>query len=428
MSRPPDPERRRGGRRIVKGLAWLAFVVLLLEGGAAALLAGWKRAPPWPSISARELEALALAPAREAVVPARRPGTFGRERLHPYVGFLPGEQATKREGLDLARLNDPLLFAPESPLFRPDPARLVVAVAGGSVAGQLLQYGRSALSEGLAAVPRFAGREPWFVGLAFGGWKQPQQLMAVTQLLAMGARFDLVIDLDGFNEVTLHAAENAPAGVAPVYPRTWYLRTAEDLDLVPRMGEILYLQRRRRALAQATLDSPLFPSFGYRLLWAARDRAIARDLGTSNLELRAAQAPQDVVALGPRRFPEEQSTAELALIWRLASEQLAHLAAANGFEYLHALQPNQYVAGSKPFSPEEVAQYLDPSHIYGRYAAAGYEALQAEVPSLVESGVRFADLTLVFADVEETVYADDCCHFNERGYELIARALARALE
>ena len=46
----------------------------------------------------------------------------------------------------------------------------------------------------------------------------------------------------------------------------------------------------------------------------------------------------------------------------------------------------------------------------------------------MESGVRFADLTLVFADVQETVYADDCCHFNERGCELIARALARALE
>jgi len=35
------------------------------------------------------------------------------------------------------------------------------------------------------------------------------------------------------------------------------------------------------------------------------------------------------------------------------------------------------------------------------------------------------DLTMVFEDVDETLYVDDCCHFNQLGNEVVARALAQ---
>lgn len=37
------------------------------------------------------------------------------------------------------------------------------------------------------------------------------------------------------------------------------------------------------------------------------------------------------------------------------------------------------------------------------------------------------DLTELFKDVTETVYSDSCCHFNERGNELIEAAVVDAI-
>jgi hypothetical protein len=41
--------------------------------------------------------------------------------------------------------------------------------------------------------------------------------------------------------------------------------------------------------------------------------------------------------------------------------------------------------------------------------------------------VHFVDLTMLFKDVEETIYEDDCCHVNQRGNDLIAAKLAEAM-
>ena len=43
---------------------------------------------------------------------------------------------------------------------------------------------------------------------------------------------------------------------------------------------------------------------------------------------------------------------------------------------------------------------------------------------LAAAGVHFFDATSVFADVEETLYRDDCCHFNGLGNDILGSAVA----
>ncbi len=116
---------------------------------------------------------------------------------------------------------------------------------------------------------------------------------------------------------------------------------------------------------------------------------------------------------------------ELAALWHDASLQLARLCAANGVQYFHFLQPNQYLPGSKQLSEEELRTAFLGGHAYGRWVPLGYPLLREEGSALVAAGVKFHDLTDVFADVTETIYVDDCCHVNERGNELMAREMAR---
>ena len=42
-------------------------------------------------------------------------------------------------------------------------------------------------------------------------------------------------------------------------------------------------------------------------------------------------------------------------------------------------------------------------------------------------GVRFVDLTGLYTDVTDSVYADDCCHLTQLGNDLLAAAIAEAV-
>ena len=51
---------------------------------------------------------------------------------------------------------------------------------------------------------------------------------------------------------------------------------------------------------------------------------------------------------------------------------------------------------------------------------SGWPHLQSTFASSGADGVAVVDLTGMFGDVAETVYADDCCHLNELGNRLMA--------
>ena len=74
---------------------------------------------------------------------------------------------------------------------------------------------------------------------------------------------------------------------------------------------------------------------------------------------------------------------------------------------------------------EERALALVPDE--GQLVARGYAYLQAAGRLLGEAGVSFHDLTGVFAEIDDPLYVDSCCHVNERGNRLLGEAMARAI-
>ena len=63
----------------------------------------------------------------------------------------------------------------------------------------------------------------------------------------------------------------------------------------------------------------------------------------------------------------------------------------------------------------------------GQAIARGYPLLVRAGNELLEGGVDFHDLTMLFADVEEPIYADQFCHYNARGNDILARAVAERI-
>jgi hypothetical protein len=154
--------------------------------------------------------------------------------------------------------------------------RLIVGIVGGSLAREFARDGTERLAQELRRSPLFAGREIVFVRLAVNGYKQPQQFITLSYLLSLGAEFDVLINVDGFNEVSLHESENAPRGSFAAYPRGWYYRVQglPDREVQSAIGEIRYLENHRKAWA-AMFGAPLLRySIASSLLWWVRDSAL----------------------------------------------------------------------------------------------------------------------------------------------------------
>lgn len=299
---------------------------------------------------------------------------------------------------------------------------------GGSVALHLGTHAHDRLAAALQRSPALAGREVEVVRLALGGWKQPQQLLAVELLLALGGHFDCVVNLDGFNEVAL-AGENVPLGVPAWFPRSWarLLDAAPTREQLPRLGrlELLREQRTERAgTAAAFAWSPLA-----QFVWLWRDRALDRHIadlrGAS--ERAAVAAGFAVTGPGPGAGGLDAARDEMVALWRRASAQLHAVCAAHGAVYCHFLQPNQYVPGSKPMGPEESARALRPELGLAAIVARWYPALQREGAALRAAGVAFTDLTGVFREHAEPRYVDPCCHLDRVGNQMLAEHVAAAI-
>jgi hypothetical protein len=117
----------------------------------------------------------------------------------------------------------------------------------------------------------------------------------------------------------------------------------------------------------------------------------------------------------------------LAELWGNGSRQLNFLCRANRIAYLHVLQPNQYVPDSKPLSPQELSAAYRDEECYALGVKHGYPELLREAATLRAEGVDFHDLTRLFAAFADPIYVDTCCHYNQKGNDLLAEAVAEAL-
>ncbi|MFH1680848.1 MAG: hypothetical protein ABIH26_09420 [Candidatus Eisenbacteria bacterium] len=120
--------------------------------------------------------------------------------------------------------------------------------------------------------------------------------------------------------------------------------------------------------------------------------------------------------------------ADCAELRRRSSEQMWKACKENDITYLHFLQPNQHLPGTKRLTDWETRYAVAaPGFPHRSAVEEGYLLLLSAGEELSREGVPFTDLTGIFRDVEETVFADACCHYNEEGNDMIARRIARAI-
>jgi hypothetical protein len=338
---------------------------------------------------------------------------WDQEIIHPYLGFVidfKDENKNKETYGFITTVN---------PVIKREPGKLNVVLLGGSVAASMGQI----LIESFQRVCRVP---PNIVNLAIPGYKQPQQLLALAYFLSLGAEYDLVINLDGYNDIVLPYTDNYSIGVNPFFPRNWNLRINRQPSkkILAVIGEVRYLRDLKEENLEALTSSFFRGSAVFGLLKVQQFKRLNWDIDRTTRKLIKLQQEEvkKFEETGPF-FPYKdirQLYDDAAAVWVRSSVLLDQLAGENNMEYYHFLQPNQYVKGSKVLSAEERrTAYLEKEKI-SQSALIGYPILIKQGKKLLEKNIKFFDATMVFAKEKETVYIDICCHYNELGKELLA--------
>ena len=309
-----------------------------------------------------------------------------------------------------------------------DDGLYLVGITGGSVAGHLYDKGRKALLDELDGCDALMGKRLEFVNMTVHGYKEPQQLMVLNYYLALGGHLDILINLDGFNEVTLPISENVKMDVNPFFPRSWFFLSQglSDRRTLVAVAEMTRLLERTQALAALTNVTPLRQSRTMALIWRLSVLNAGNRIARIQSDLQNADVAEN---LGNElTYPEIYSIIgeECEQVWKNCSELLNALCREKGIRYYHFLQPNQYVPGSKPMSQQELEEAMGGT-TFRELVGAGYPGLRAKGRELAAEGIRFHDLTMVFEDVTETLYCDSCCHFNELGNEILGRHIGKVI-
>ena len=338
---------------------------------------------------------------------------WDQEIIHPYLGFVYDFGKAKRN-------NESYGFTTEvSPVIKREPGKLNVMLLGGSVAQSMGEV----ITEAFQRVCRVP---PNVVTLGFAGYKQPQQLLALAYFLSLGAEYDLIINLDGYNEIVLPVTDNYNVGVNPFFPRNWNLRISRQPSkkILVVIGEVRYLRDLKQENLDALTSSIFRGSAVFGLLKMQQLKRLNWDINRATHKLIKVQQEE------AKRFEEtgpfspykdiRQLYEDAAAVWVRSSVLIDQLARENSMEYYHFLQPNQYVKGSKVLTAEEKRRaYLEKAAI-SQSALIGYPILIKQGRNLLEKNIKYFDATMAFAKEKETVYIDICCHYNERGKEVLA--------
>jgi hypothetical protein len=386
-----------------------------------------------PTVAATPAPAATAVPAPPAPVVEGRPESTPTELVpHPFMGFVYDPE-------------NPLLLASQGRgalpvtehgfLDLPNPPgqgdELSVAVFGGSVAAYFSVDAREAMTRVLHADPRLDGRRVRVYCFALGGFKQPQMLAALAYLMALGQRFDVVVEMDGFNDIAISYAKHKYNGIFPAYPRDWdgLVGQAPDVQQQQRIGKVALLREWRARTARGFSRRPLSWSVTAGLVWKSLDRLISAELARAREGLTAGGGTSRYRERGPvRHYANDQDLlSDIARLWGRSSIQMQRLCAGAGTHYHHFLQPNQYLPGSKPMGEAEKAVAYRADHVYRFPVEAGYPLLRAEGARLTALGVDFHDLSQLYAGVSEPLYIDDCCHVNRQGNAMMGEAVGKVI-
>jgi len=374
--------------------------------------------------------------------------------LHPYFGpthrpgapFIINEDLRdKLVGNNIERLssvkfpevatNNFGFFSPyDYPYIKKSDNQFIIAIFGGSVGVWFCQLGTNRLTENLKQNNFFKDKE--FIILCFSheGYKQPQQLLILSYFLSIGQQFDLVINIDGYNEIALSSLNNE-RGLDISMPSFQHvdplINLTDQSTLTPEklnsLAKINNYKTQLNTLAQIINNNPL-ASLNFVLEQSYKIISNNYQVELVNFDtLRSNPSKSSLIYVTPKVKDRGREILfeDIAKTWVSSTILMNELLAAQNIAYFHFLQPNQYYT-IRVFGDYESNIALSNESPHKDNIKKGYPFL-IKASIALKNKVNFFDGTDIFDDESSPVYMDSCCHYTLLGNEILADFMANSI-
>ncbi|ABG50949.1 hypothetical protein Tery_1678 [Trichodesmium erythraeum IMS101] len=367
------------------------------------------------------------------------------ERLHPFFGYVLKQGSFANEELGIRVNNYGLVSMYDYPFVKSNKNQFIIGVFGGSVANDFAvnsisngSIGDQGFIQNLKQIPQLKEKEIIILCFASGGYKQPQQLLMLNYFISIGQEFDLVINIDGFNEVALSHQNNQKRidlslpSIQHILPLTQL--ASDDLSVMAAIVQISELKNNLSTGINKLESCKLALCYGWRSLQVKGlfdrykteiikyDKKIAKN--SSKID-----GSNSLVYLKkmPAVLEEKVAFEKVAENWYESSLTMSQILADRNILYLHFIQPNQYYPTEKVYSPEEKIFIIE-DHSYAVGVRKGYPVLLSKINSLQEAKVNIFNTVNIFDEEKEIVYRDACCHYNMVGQTILERYVANSIK
>ncbi|RMG44102.1 MAG: hypothetical protein D6719_02425 [Candidatus Dadabacteria bacterium] len=353
----------------------------------------------------------------------------GRQRLKKLLG---GYKHKQLPGWTTFRANRFGFYSDVDYPYDKQKNEYVIAVFGGSVAHWFALQGSSMLISELIKSNYFKEREITVLNFAQGGFKQPQQLLALAYFLSLGQKFDFILNIDGFNELVLSQL-NTESSIDPSLPSGQHLLSvyrmlSSDFTDSELISAAYLLSKANEALTEIHYWQEHNISAGVYLLLKLLEAKHIKELSAARTrldDLKKGDWPHDLISVMPWQPPKNDENIYRPILqnWFNSSLAMQYLCSSMQIPYLEVVQPNQYYSRKK-FSELEASLALNKASPYRIAAAKGYKVLDSKLPDAVASGLNIVSAIDIFNKTSEIVFSDDCCHYNQRGNDILAEFIA----
>jgi len=363
------------------------------------------------------------------------------ERLHPFFGYVLKPGAFTNEKLKLKVNKHGFFSLYEYPFVKTNKKQFIIGVFGGSVANNFTvdEYKNKILSKKLLIYPEFADREIVVLNFGNGGYKQPQQLLILNYFLALGQELDLVINIDGFNEVALSNLNNK-AEVEIGMPSVQHILPLTGLannNLPPEaMSSIVEINETKKQLkvgidklqtCQFALCHAVTSLQVKQLVNNYQQAVVKYDSQVKQSKLDTANSSIVYIPKADSVFEDVAAFDKMASMWYKSSIGMNQVLSSRNIKYFHFIQPNQYYPTKRAFTAKEKEIAIDNKSPYIEGVKKGYPMLLSKVDDLQKAGVKVFNGVNILDNTKETVYKDACCHYNSVGEEVLANYVSSSI-
>ena len=363
------------------------------------------------------------------------------ERLHPFFGYVMKQGAFTKKEFGLKVNSQGFLSIYDYPFIKQKENQYIIGIFGGSVAHNFVndEYVTKGFSEKLKKFPEFANREIIVLSFASGGYKQPQQLLILNYFLALGQKFDLIINIDGFNEVALSNLNNKAQvelgmpSVQHIQPLTGLANNSLSSEV---MSSIIKITETKKQLGETInkLDScklalcyTITSLHLKQLVESYQKQVIGYDQKVKNSNMKDDKNNIVYIPKAKSVLDDAKAIEKMVATWSESSLMMKQLSAKRKIQYFHFIQPNQYYLTKRVFTEEEKRLYLNPNSPYSDAVKRGYPLLLSKAEDLRKLQLNIFSATNVLDDAKETVYQDACCHYNEIGDDLLGSYISNSI-